>query len=187
MNTIQNVKQFKTIGAKRPVVMGANNVRVKDWEVIVALNQSLAHAIDLRSRIKQAYLSAKGGNFYMLHKKFNDFSNDLDAIADEFAARVLALGGVPVRTISMVAKTSRLPFYPLGVVKVLEHLDAVITSYEAASKYLPAIMNKVVLSGDHATASIVTGFAKLLDEQVAFITSHIPVEWVAGPNKQLVG
>ena len=186
MNTIQNVKQFKTIGAKRPVVMGANNVRAKDWEVIVALNQSLAHAIDLRSRIKQAYWSAKGGNFYMVHKRFNDFSNDLDAIADEFAARVLALGGVPVRTISIVARTSKLPPYPLGTLKALEHLDAVIASYDAASTHLPVIMRKVVQTGDHPTASVITGFSKLLDEQVGFITAHIPAEWVAGPKKQSV-
>ncbi len=186
MTTIQNIKQFKNIDAKRPIVMDAKNEEVKNREVILALNQSLAHAIDLRSRIKQAYWSSKGGNFYMLHKKFNDFSNDLDAIADEFAARVLALGGVPVRTISIVARTSKLPPYPLGTLKALEYLDAVIASYEAASTHLPVIMRKVVQTGDHPTASVITGFSKLLDEQVGFITTHIPAEWVAGPKKQSV-
>jgi starvation-inducible DNA-binding protein len=186
MNTIQNVKQFETIDAKRPVAMDANNETAMDWEVVVALNQSLAHAIDLRSRIKQAYWSAKGGNFYMLHKKFNDFSSDLDSVADELAARVLARGGVPVRTISIVARTSKLPPYPLGAIKALEHLDAVIASYEAASTHLPAVMRKVVQTGDRTTASVITGFSKLLDEQVGFITSHIPAAWVAGPKKQSV-
>ena len=105
---------FRKKEAMQQVAMKTDKDEAKNLEVIVALNQSLAHAIDLRSRMKQAYWSAKGGNFYMLHKKFNDFSNDLDAVADEFAARVLALGGVPVRTISIVARTSKLPPYPLG-------------------------------------------------------------------------
>lgn len=183
MNTIATVSPFRKKEAMQQVAMKTDKDAARKSEVIVALNQSLAHAIDLRSRIKQAYWSAKGGNFYMLHKKFNDFSNDLDAIADEFAARVLALGGVPVRTISIVARTSKLPPYPLGALKALEHLDAVIASYEAASKYLPTVMRQVVHIGDHATASIVTGFAKLLDDQVGFITAHVPVEWVASSRK----
>ena len=137
--TLQNIRCHAASCA-----MDAENEEAKNREVILALNQCLAHAIDLRSRIKQAYWSAKGGNFYMLHKKFNDFTGELDAIADEFAARVLGLGGVPVRTIAIVARTSKLPPYPLGTLKALEHLDAVIVSYEAASTHLPVVMKKVV-------------------------------------------
>lgn len=186
MNIISKVEQFAFSEDPRSATPRAEKGGVKNWEILAALNQCLAHAIDLRSRTKQAYWSAKGGNFYMLHKKFNDFSGDLDAIADEFAARVLVLGGIPVRTISIAAKTSRLPFYPLGALKALEHLDAVIASYEAASKHLPAAMRKVVQAGDHPTASIITGFARLLDEQVGFITAHIPVEWVASSKRRLI-
>jgi starvation-inducible DNA-binding protein len=184
MNTTATLDQFKTVGSKNPIPFKPEKDGAKDWEVIVALNQSLAHAIDLRSRTKQAYWSAKGGNFYMLHKMFNEFSSDLDSVTDELAARVMALGGIPMRTISMVAKTTKLPDYPTGIVQASEHLDALIASYEAAAKHLPATMRKVIQSGDHATASVITGFAKTLDEQVGFFTAHIPAEWVTSTRKQ---
>jgi starvation-inducible DNA-binding protein len=184
MNTSVNVGQFKNSEAKQPMPVNATREAAKDWDIVVALNQSLAHAIDLRSRTKQAYWSAKGGNFYTLHKMFNDFSADLDSATDELAARVMALGGTPVRTISIVAKTSKLPPYPTGIVQASEHLDALVASYEAASNHLPAVMKRVVQAGDHSTASIVTGFAKMLDEQVGFFTAHIPAEWVTSSRKQ---
>ncbi len=187
MNTSENIKQFTFNQGPRSASPRAQKDEIKNLDLLTALNQCLAHAIDLRSRAKQAYWSAKGGNFYMLHKMFNDFSSDLDGIADEFAARVMALGGVPVRTIAIVAKTSKLPPYPFDIVKASEHLDAVVASYEAASAHLPTVMNKAVASGDHATASVVTGFAKLLDEQVGFITAHIPAEYVSAAKKQSVG
>jgi starvation-inducible DNA-binding protein len=183
MNTIATINQHKNAEIKQPQMLKAEKDNVKNWEIIAALNQSLSHAIDLRSRTKQAYWSAKGGNFYTLHKMFNDFSADLDSTADELAARVMALGGIPVRTISIVAKTSKLPPYPTGIVQSSEHLDALVASYEAASSHLPAVMKRVVQAGDHSTASIVIGFAKMLDEQVGFFTAHIPAEWVTSSRK----
>lgn len=184
MNTTATLDQFKTVGSKQPLAFKTGKDEAKDVDVVSVLNQSLAHAIDLRSRTKQAYWSAKGGNFYTLHKMFNDFSSELDSITDELAARVMALGGIPVRTISVVAKTSKLPDYPMGIVQASEHLDALIASYEAAAQHLPGTMRKVIQSGDHTTASVVTGFAKLLDAQVSFFTAHIPAEWVAPTRKQ---
>lgn len=180
MNTLYKVKQSSSGDVLHSVPLHHENDEAKNPGVLMALNQCLAHAIDLRSRIKQAYWSAKGGNFYMLHKKFNDFTNELDAIADELATRVLALGGVPVRSIAIVAQTSKLPTYPLGAMKALEHLESVIGGYEAASGHLATAMEKAVKTADHTSVGVLTGFAKLLDDHVAFVTSHIPAEW--GPS-----
>lgn len=186
MNTIQSVKSSASIETKQPVVLAVEKDKVTGWEIVEELNQCLAHTIDLRSRTKQAYWSAKGGNFYTLHKMFNDFSADLDSVTDELAARVMALGGIPVRTISIVARTSKLPSYPTGIVQASEHLDALIASYEAASKHLPAAMRKVVHAGDQSTASIITGLAKMLDDQVGVFTAHIPAEWVNASKRQSI-
>ncbi len=186
MDNLENVKQFKANETPSPAPHFIAKVSTPNSEMIAVLNQSLAHAIDLRSRTKQAYWSAKGGSFYALHKMFDDFSDSLDSVADELATRVMALGGVPVWTQAAIEKTSKLPAYPAGAVQALDHLDALIASYEAASRHLPPAMAKAVQAGDHATASIVTSFAKLLDEQAGFVAAHVPVEWIASPRKQTV-
>jgi starvation-inducible DNA-binding protein len=180
MNThaSSNVSKFKSNEPKRPTFLDAEKEKPEKWEIVALLNQSLSHAIDLRSRTKQAYWSAKGGNLYTLQKMLNDFSLELDRSTDKLAARVMALGGIPVRTIAIVAATSKLPNYPSGIVQSSDHLEALIASYEAASEHLPAAMRMVVDANDYPTATIFTEFAQMLDEHVSSFSAHIPAEWV---------
>ncbi len=187
MNTMQNVKQFTGTETLPPAAAGAKKGAARSWELLTGLNQSLAHAIDLRSRTKQTHWSAKGGNFHALHKMFADFSSELDSIADELAERIMALGGLPVSTPSMIARISKLPPCPIGIVQATGHFDALVASYEVALKHLAPTMNKAVPGDDHATASILTGFARLLKEQKGNVAAHIPVEWATPAKRRSIG
>jgi starvation-inducible DNA-binding protein len=146
----------------------------KSGDLLSALNQSLAHVIDLRSRVKQAHWSARGSSFYTLHKMFADFSTELDAIADEISGRVLALGGTPDWTPATIAKISKLPPFPAYKEGATEYLGALVGSYQGVSKQLPAVMTIAARGGDHATASVITACAKLIDEQSSFVAAHLP-------------
>ena len=157
----------------------------KSSNVIEGLNQNLAHLIDLRSRTKQAYWSAKGGNFYGLHKMFDGFSDELDAMADELAARVMILGGVPTWLPEAVASTSKLPPYPEQFAQASQHLEHLATSYREASRHLLPTMHKFIEIDDHVTAGILTSYAKLLDEQLSFIEAHGTPEWTEKPRRSL--
>jgi starvation-inducible DNA-binding protein len=183
MNSMHEVKQFSK--STKPVASPTDHPHQND-ELIDALNQCLAHAIDLRSRTKQAFWSAKGGSFYALHKMFDDFSSDLDSIADEFAARVMSLGGTPAWTPAVVAKTSKLPNYPSGLKVAEDHLKALLESYQTASRHVNPIIFTVAKMGDHPTASVIAGYSKLLDEQAAFIGSHMAQDWTGHNQRKAV-
>jgi starvation-inducible DNA-binding protein len=183
-NAASNVSSFKSAEPKVPKFFKHEKDSEQNLQIVGYLNQSLAHAIDLRSRTKQAYWSAKGDNLYTLQKMLNDFSLELDRATDQLAARVMAMQGIPVRTIAIVAATSKLPNYPTGLVQASDHLTALIASYEATAEHLPAAMRLVVQINDYPTATILTNFAKLLDEHVSLFSAHIPAEWVAASSKK---
>jgi len=143
-------------------------------KVIDALNQCLSHAIDLSCRTKQAFWSARSRNFYALHKMFDDFRSDLDSIADELASRVIALGGSPAWIPAVVASTSKLPDYPPSPQIVDGHLMGLFESYRTAIRHVNSIMNEVAKTSDYATSSVIVGYIKLLDEQAALVSLHVP-------------
>lgn len=160
---------------------------LKDWNTLAALNQCLAHAIELRSRVKQAHWGAKGEHFYVFHQMSSDFAIELDDQADKISARLVAMGGLPTWTPSSVVSTSLLPGYPAKVVKVSEYIDSLLASYVIATKPLPAMMAKLASVEDFVTAGVVASFSKLLDEQTGFLAAHSGIAWLESSKKQKTG
>lgn len=185
MNTMQDTKHFKESTVLQTAAFNSEKQSDKTWDIVSALNQNLAHAIDLRGRAKQVYWGFRGGSFYAIHKMFDDFSNELDSVSDLISARIMAMGGVPVWTPASVIKLSKLPSYPAGPTQSQELMDTLVASYAAATKNLPTAMAKVTQRGDYVTAGILAEFAKLLEKQAAYVAAHIPAEWAATPARQV--
>ncbi|MGB8315513.1 MAG: ferritin-like domain-containing protein [Aestuariivirga sp.] len=181
MNMFEKVKPSVNRKALRLEAVASANEASTKWETPVAINQCLAHVLDLQARNKTAHWAAKSGNFDGLHTMFGDFSNELGTIADELSGRVVALGGAPAWLPATITGVSKLPPYPAAIAPLTEHFEALIGSYDAASRYLPSILAKVTRNGDHATANAVTSLAKVLDKQRHFIASQMPVDWTTAP------
>jgi starvation-inducible DNA-binding protein len=184
MNTIQNVKQFKDHEAVAPAPKMPNFSNNKDWEKITELNQCLAHALELSSRIKQAHWGAKGENFYIFHKMADDFTKQLQKQSDNLSARIVALGGTPNWTPDKVVKASTLSSYPTDLMKVEDHIEALKSSYEQAAEQLPSLMSKLTRSDDFVTANVIANFSTVVDEQKAFIAAHSGLAWLEKPKRQ---
>lgn len=182
MTSTQNVTQIKdheTAGAKLSA-----QAPMTGWDPVSALNQCLAHAIELRARIKQAHWGAKGDNFYVFHKMADEFTLQLDKQADKLSARIVAMGGAPVWTPSMIVKTSALPEYPSDIVKVSQYVEALIVSYDYTAKPLPALMAKLTKLDDYVTTGVIASFLKVLDEHKGFLAAHSGIAWLEKPKKQ---
>jgi starvation-inducible DNA-binding protein len=184
MNTTQNVKQFKDHEAMAPAPKVPNFSNNKDWEKITALNQCLAHSLELSSRIKQAHWGAKGENFYIFHKMSDDFTKQLQKQSDNLSARIVALGGTPTWTPEKVVEASLLSSYPINLVKVEDHIEALKSSYEQATHQLPPLISKLTRSDDFVTANVIANFTKVVDEQKAFIAAHSGLAWLEKPKRQ---
>jgi starvation-inducible DNA-binding protein len=99
-------------------------------EIVQALLARLADGLDLHSQIKVAHWNIKGPRFAALHPLFETFAVSLAVHNDTIAERAVTLGGVAVGTARQVAALSRLPEYPAGVSRDLEHVKLLAARFE---------------------------------------------------------
>jgi starvation-inducible DNA-binding protein len=171
MNTIVKPKQFEN---HQPLPQNvALSPDINDTDFIRALNQNLANVLDLRSRAKQAHWNAKGGGFYALHKMLNDFCDSLDSIGDELGERIMVLGGVALGAPHDVVKNSSLPPPAIQSANADRQIKVLIDCYAAASRSCEVALLTAIRADHHVSAAILTGLAKLLDTQRAFLAAHI--------------
>ncbi len=88
--------------------LGAN---VREASVGV-LNATLADTIDLTNGVRMAHWTVRGPHFAALHALFETFYDQLGAVTDDIAERVVQLGGTPDGTTQMIGEKSRLEPYP---------------------------------------------------------------------------
>ena len=156
-------------------------------ETVKLLNLSLSQAIDLQGRTKQAYWSAKGANLYGFQRMLRDFDRDLDSLSHQLASRIVTLGGTPQYIATVIASVSKLPPYPRDTIAISGHIDALVASYNQASSELLHTMKFTVANSDFASANIVSGLARILDEQASLLTGHIPEQWTATKTNAALG
>ena len=101
--------------------------------MLEVLDLNLANAIDLKARSAQAGWQARTAGKKILSLRYGEFSDDLDAIADEIAHRIASLGGRPCGLITDVLRSSRLPAYPTSALWDEDHLMAMEESIDCAT------------------------------------------------------
>ena len=128
------------------------------------LNERLADGLDLHSQIKVAHWNIKGPHFAALHPLFETFAVALANFNDAVAERGVTLGGSAQGTARHVAKTSKLPEYPQGTTRDLEHVELLA---ERIEKYLDGVRaSRELAEGEKDTdtvdllTQIVTEFEK---------------------------
>lgn len=183
MNIIVKPKQFED---HQPLPQNAGlSAATYDTDFIRALNQNLANVLDLRSRAKQAHWNAKGGSFYALHKMLNDFCDSLDSIGDELGERIMVLGGIALGSPYDVVKNSHLPPPAAALSNNADRqIKALIDCYVAASQSCQTALLTAIRADHHVSAAILTGLARLLDTQRAFLAAHISIPTAAPQNRR---
>ena len=72
--------------------------RDKNAELIVQLNNLLAHFQVYYQNLRGFHWNIQGRNFFELHAKFEELYTDAQLKVDEIAERVLTLGGRPLHS-----------------------------------------------------------------------------------------
>lgn len=141
--------------------------------LIELLNQQLADVIDLGLQAKQAHWNVKGPHFIGLHELFDKVAEELEEYTDEIAERAVELGGVALGTTQVVAKTSRLPAYPMDAVAGLEHVDALATGLAAFGASTRAAIAEAGDAGDADTADLFTEVSRGIDKLLWQVEAHV--------------
>lgn len=149
--------------------LGANAREVS----VGVLNATLADTMDLTNATHMAHWTVKGPQFAGLHRLFEDFYNQLNAVTDDVAERVVQLGGTPDGTTQAVGAKTRLAPYPADLTDGLGHVKALADRYAALGKTVRAGIEATDDAGDADTADLLTGLSRMLDKALWMLEAHL--------------
>ena len=147
----------------------AETVRVAS---IKLLNEHLAGAIDLALQSKQAHWNVKGPKFASLHLLFDEVTECVDEIMDEFAERAVQLGGRACGTLQVVARESHLGVYPLDIDWGCDHVQALSGTVAQYGKSIRSAIGVAGSSGDASTADLFTQASRTMDKLLWKLEAH---------------
>lgn len=136
------------------------------------LNQRLADVLDLGLQAKQAHWNVKGPNFIALHGLFDKVADELEGFSDEIAERAVALGGVALGTVQIIAEHSKLAPYPLTIVSGREHVAALAAALAKFGKTARTAIDAATKIGDADTADLFTGVSREVDKLLWLVEAH---------------
>jgi starvation-inducible DNA-binding protein len=143
--------------------------------VIELLAARLSDAVDLQTHTKQAHWNVKGPSFIALHELFDKVNEDVEEYVDEFAERIVQLGGYADGSARTAAKRSTLAEYP-RVQSGRDHVEALSTALAAFGKAVRANIDDADRAGDKDTADLFTEVSRGVDKWLWFVESHNQAE-----------
>jgi starvation-inducible DNA-binding protein len=137
------------------------------------LNHRLADVLDLGLQAKQAHWNVKGPQFIALHELFDKVAEELEEATDEIAERAVALGGVALGTVQIIAERSSLAPYPLTSVSGREHIVALAAALAKFGKSTRGAIDTATKAGDADTADLFTGVSRNVDKLLWLMEAHV--------------
>jgi starvation-inducible DNA-binding protein len=162
----------KTKAAKLHATANDLGANVREVSVSV-LNATLADTMDLTNATHMAHWTVRGPQFAGLHTLFEDFYNQLKAVTDDVAERIVQLGGTPDGTTQAVGDKTRLEPYPSDLRNGLDHVKALTTRYAALAKSVREGIDSTDEAGDADTADLLTGLSRTLDKALWMLEAHL--------------
>lgn len=138
-------------------------------QISEALRAVLTDGLDLYTQLKVAHWNIKGPHFAALHPLFDTFATDQAANNDEVAERILTLGHLAVGTARHVAKNSRLPEYPQGTTKDLEHVALLAERIGAHLDGMRKAREVAKKHDDEDTFDLLTGMVEQFEKHAWFL------------------
>lgn len=149
--------------------LGANAREVS----VGVLNAALADTMDLTNAVRMAHWTVRGAQFASLHAMFETFYDQLEAITDDIAERIVQLGGTPEGTTQLIGERSRLEAYPADLRDGMDHVKALTARYALLAKAVREGIGATDEAGDADTADLLTGYSRTLDKALWMLEAHL--------------
>lgn len=138
------------------------------------LNQSVADLAKASALVHQTHWYMRGPGFLYLHPKMDELIDDLNELQDEFAERLITIGGSPLSTLKEFDETSKVILETGTWEKsISERLSEVVAAYQYLAKSFKEgieIGNEV---GDDVTVDLYTGALATIDKTRWMLQSEI--------------
>ena len=129
------------------------------------LNKQIANFALMYFKLHRFHWFIEGPNFFELHEKFQELYEEKTEMLDEFAERLLAIGGKPASTMKEYLSLTTLSEEG-SEISTKETMNTLIQNYTTISSEL---REGIILSeeeGDHVTADMLIKTKETIDKNV---------------------
>ena len=121
------------------------------------LNQTVADLSQAAALVHQTHWYMRGSGFLTLHPKMDEFMDGLNEHLDEFAERLITIGGSPVSTLKEFDEKSKIELQPATWDKSMsERLHGVLDTYKYFAKLFQEGMDIAESENDAVTVDLYT-------------------------------
>lgn len=121
------------------------------------LNQTVADLSQAAALVHQTHWYMRGSGFLTLHPKMDEFMDGLNDHLDEFAERLITIGGSPVSTLKEFDEKSKIELQPATWDKSMsERLHGVLDTYKYLAKLFQEGMDIAESENDAVTVDLYT-------------------------------
>lgn len=138
------------------------------------LNQSVADLAKASALVHQVHWYMRGAGFLYLHPKMDDLIDDLNDLQDEFAERLITIGGSPFSTLKEFDEVSKITLEAGTWDKSMkEHLSGVIAAYQYLAEHFQEGLDISGEEGDEVTVGLYTDALGDIEKTIWMLQAEI--------------
>jgi len=143
-----------------------------DNQLVSVLNKQIANWSVLYTKLHNYHWYVKGGQFFTLHVKFEEFYNEAGLHIDELAERLLAIGGKPAATMKEYLEMSSIK-EASGSETADEMVQSVINDFSIIIGELKEGMSFAEEKNDETTGDMLLAIHSELEKHVWMLTAFL--------------
>lgn len=141
-------------------------------QLVSVLNKQIANWSVLYMKLHNYHWFVKGGQFFTLHIKFEEFYNEAGLHVDELAERLLAIGGKPVATMKECLEISSIN-EATGNESAEVMVESVINDFSIIIGELKEGMSFASEMNDETTGDMLLAIHSGLEKHVWMLTAFL--------------
>ncbi|UHA72404.1 Dps family protein [Paenibacillus sp. 481] len=148
------------------------NQQQTQTNLLQAINQQVANLNVLYVKLHNYHWFVKGGQFFELHEKFEEYYTEVTANMDEVAERLLMIGGKPYASLKQYLEHASIN-EANGAENADQMVQQLVADFEQLIKEFKAIMELAEEAEDEATGDLFLGLKSGLEKHVWMLKSYI--------------
>ncbi|MEH7502871.1 Dps family protein [Neobacillus drentensis] len=141
-------------------------------QLISVLNKQIANWSVMYTKLHNYHWYVKGGQFFTLHGKFEEFYNEAGLHVDELAERLLAIGGKPAATMKEYLEISSIK-EASGNESADQMVESIINDFSIIIGELKEGMSFAGEQNDETTGDMLLAIHSGLEKHVWMLTAFL--------------
>ena len=141
-------------------------------QLVSVLNKQIANWSVLYTKLHNYHWYVKGGQFFTLHVKFEEFYNEAGLHVDELAERLLSIGGKPAATMKEYLEISSIK-EASGNESADEMVESIINDFSIIIGELKEGMSFADENNDETTGDMLLAIHSGLEKHVWMLTAFL--------------